>query len=358
MGAFAALFILAVSITGIALLFAGPMMKAETGALTVSGERTTPVDLGELISAAHTTVGDTFIPVGYLGPNAEIVTQADMIYGMSDRPDKGGDVQIISFDPATSEVTGTFYLHRTFTHELIDFHYTLLAGPVGLIIIAVIGILMTLLAIMGLFLWWPVGGFKGQGRIRKKSTNLSMKGPLITKSFRLHSLSGFWLSVAVLIWGLSGTYWSKPDWFPRSFTPQTDLTGQALPEEFLSRQCDTSVTINQAVETALAQYPGHRIFEAEFAAPWQTYHTLYLSNDSDIDRLDADTRVWVHAQCPDVMVTDTITGAGHIGAIAQGLHSGRLFGFLRIPLTLIVGLALILMSLTGLHLWWRRVFRS
>lgn len=272
MGAASALVILLTSITGAALLFAGPLMKAETGALSVTGPRTSPVSVEALVSKAQSVAGETFIPVGYLGPNAEIITPADMIYGLSDAPDWGGEVQIISFDPATAEPTGTFYLDRTLTHKLIDFHYELLAGDVGAFLVAIIGICMAVLAVMGLYLWWP-----RRWRVLSKATTHSLKGPLLVKSFRLHSLSGFWLSLAVLLWGLSGTYWSKPDWFPQGLTPQTDLLAKNLPQAFAAQSCDGEVSLNQAVSTALLANPDHRIFEAEFAVPWRNYHTLYLS---------------------------------------------------------------------------------
>lgn len=353
MGAVAALFILSVSITGIALTFSGPLMKFETGALSVSGQRTAPVNLEALIAKSKAEAGKTFLPVGYLGPNAEIVTKADMIYGMSDMPGNGGEEQIISFDPASDEVTGVFYLHRTFTHKLIDFHYTLLAGNAGLFLIAIIGLLMTLLALMGLWLWWP-----GRGRVWKKAKKTTLKGPWITKSFRLHGLSGFWLSLAVLLWGISGTYWSKPDWFPEDFMPQTDRMASALPSEFTDATCDGDVSVNEAVSLALNQYPKYRILEAEFAAPWQNYHVLYLAQPEGIDHMDADTRVWVHAQCKNLIVSQSLSGVGKTGAVMQGLHSGRIFGALRVPVLILIGSALILMSITGLHLWWVRVFRT
>lgn len=352
MGAFAALFIFLASMTGAALLFTGPLMKVETGALSVTGHRVTPVDLGALIGEAQRVAGETFLPVGYLGPNAEIISPADMIYGMSDMPENGGEIQIVSFDPATGMATGTFYLDRTFTHKLIDFHYELLAGAFGAYLVAIIGALMAALAVLGLILWWP-----GRGRLVKKATKTSLKGPLITKSFRLHTLSGFWLSLGVLLWGLSGTYWSKPAWFPQGLTPQTDRMANALPEGFLNRTCENSVSINEAVKTALHQNPGYRVFEAEFAAPWQTYHTLYLSDDQDIDIMDADKRVWVHAQCQGVSIEENIAGIGKVGAVAESLHSGRLFGLFRIPVIMFISLALMLMSVTGLHLWWKRVLR-
>lgn len=74
--------------------------------------------------------------------------------------------------------------------------------------------------------------------------------------------------------------------------------------------------------------------------------------------MDADKRIWIHAQCEGLSLEENLSGLGAVGAVAESLHSGRVFGFLRIPVIMLVSLALILLSITGLHLWWKRVFKS
>nr|WP_305889093.1 PepSY-associated TM helix domain-containing protein [Parvularcula maris] len=347
MGAAASLFILLVALSGVLISFSGPLMGWETGAYAVSSPRPegSSADLSEMIAAAKAEAGPGFIPLGYLGPHAEIVTEAEMVYGLSAPPDEGGEVEIVAFDPGTGETTGTFLLDRTLTHGLIDFHTSLLAGPAGAVLVAIVGLLMSLLAALGLWLWLP----RTLSQVRGKALSFRAARKLLRQSLSIHSLAGFWLGAAVILWGLSGTYWSKPDWFASA---QTDRAGTDLPQAFESEGCGESVSASEAAALALSLHPGKTLLEAEFAAPWQPYHVLYLTKEGAIDRDDGDTRVWVHAACEAISYTVSNGGAGHAAGLAKAFHSGRLFGPLRTVVVGLLGVGLVLLSVTGLHLWW------
>lgn len=357
LGAVAALFILALSVTGIAILFSGPLMQAETGAFPSSDSAAVEVDgesLETKLALAQETAGPTFMPLGYLGPNAEIVTDAAMIYGMSDIPENGGEVQIVTFDAATGEVLGALYLDRTWTHELIEFHANLLMGDAGAIWVSIIGVIIALLAAAGIYQWWPLNR-----SLWTKIKAFRLGGTLPRQSWKLHSLSGFWLSLAIAVWALTGVYWSQPQWTP-GLIPETTALPINIAEEWQGKSCDGANSPAQAVEIARRQFPNARLFEAEFAAPWQPYHIIHMSSGSDIDVTDGDIRVWVDAVCADLTHSANVaegTWAQMAGSASAGFHSGRIFGALRVPLVTLIGLALILLSITGLHQWWRRVTR-
>lgn len=357
-GAICAIFIILVTLSGMAIAFSGPLMHWETGAFPTvetsggTGRETPDPELEKIIAAAQATAGETFLPIGYLGPNAEIATDIPMIYGMSAPPDAGGEVQIISINPQTKEAITSFYLDRTWTHLLIDFHYELLAGDVGEVIVAILGLILSTLALVGIYLWWPVRrGFWA------KAKRYSLKGNWNSKSFSLHSFFGFWCALLIVIWGLTGTYWSKPDWGPAIIKPQTDILPKAVAEKMENAACDGTVSIGEATEIALATYPGTRVLEAEFAAPWQPYHTLYLSMTDDLDKRDGDRRVWVSSSCANMVHKEAVSGLGNVGAINNAIHSGETFGAMRQPVVLLVGLALLLLSITGLIVWFKQYFR-
>ncbi|QTD56882.1 PepSY-associated TM helix domain-containing protein [Parasphingorhabdus cellanae] len=354
-GALCAIFIILVTISGMAIAFSGPLMHLETGAFPKIEAISTAADpdLAAMVAAARTEAGETFLPLGYLGPHAEIATDIPMIYGMSAPPDAGGEVQIVSINPGTNEAITNFYLDRTWTHLLIDFHYELLAGDIGEVIVAVLGLILSILAFVGIYLWWPVRrGFW------MKAKRFSLKGNWNSKSFSLHSFFGFWCALLIVIWGLTGTYWSKPDWGPAIIKPQTDILPEAVVERMENATCDGTVSIGQATGLALATYPGTRILEAEFAAPWQPYHILYLSKLDDLDKRDGDRRVWVSSSCANMVHKEQVLGLGKLGAINNAIHSGDTFGAMRQPVILIVGLTLLLLSITGLIVWFKRYFRG
>ena len=185
-GAFVGLFVILVGSTGIALGFAYELMRAETGGFDVTGPSKDDVPpIALMIKRAQDAAGPEFIPLGYVGPHGEIVNPAPMIYGLSAAPEAGGEEQVVTFDPATGVATGTFLLYDTWTHWLIDLHYELLAGEIGVAIMAVIALLVALLAVAGLVLWWPARSAFA------KPFSFSWRGDFVRKSFSLHSLVGF-----------------------------------------------------------------------------------------------------------------------------------------------------------------------
>lgn len=173
-------------------------------------------------------------------------------------------------------------------------------------------------------------------------------------SFRLHSFIGFWAALLVVIWGLTGVYWSQPNWAPDVIRPATYALSADAERSLGEASCKSSVSIEEAVEIALMANPGKTLWEAEFAAPWQPYHTLYLSAGRDIDRKDGDTRVWVSSTCPELSYTADVSGLAALGAMAASVHSGESFGSARIPVVAVVGLLLCVLAGTGIVVWFRR----
>ena len=341
-----------VGVTGIALGFAYELMRAETGGFDVSGPAAEGApDIAQMVLRAEATAGPDFIPLGYIGPHGEIVNPAPMIYGLSATPEAGGEEQVVTFDPATGEATASFLLHNTWTHWIIDLHYELLAGDIGVAVMATIALLVAALALAGLILWWPA-----TRSAFAKPFSFSWRGNYVRKAFSLHSLVGFWLAIPVLLWGLSGAYWNKAEWFPAAMTPQLDAPSETVETRLASSDCDLDVTPQMAVEGALSKVPGASVVEMHFAAPWQPYHAVQL-DAKGADSLDGDTRVWISASCPGLAELDTLEGSESTGPFLKAIHSGRVFGhgLLRQFIIALVGLAFVMIGVTGLILWWRRI---
>ena len=344
-GAVAALFIIVASLTGGVIAMASHLMHAETGALPRDvGPAPALPDLDGYLDAAQAEAGPEFIALGYLGPDAEIATPVGMVWGLSAPPDGGGREQIVTLDPATGDALGTFFLYDTLTHALIDFHAELLAGPVGAVLMAVLGLLMGALALAGLVLAKP---------LRRTARG--------TASRRWHRVAGVWLAVPVLLWGVSGAYWSQPDW-ARGFAPfPADLT--AAQTARLSATCGntvsaTPVSANQALATATTAIGADAslvLREAEFEVPWQPYHLLVFANGTNPDARGGNLRAFVSASCADVVELQPIRPAGTVGALLISIHTGEFLGPLRQPALLVLGLLLAAISATGTLMWWRRI---
>lgn len=123
-----------------------------------------------------------------------------------------------SFDPYTGADLGDPVSQPEHILEwLVDFHDNLLAGRTGRFVNGIGSILVTVMALTGVFIWWP--GVKNW----RRSMTINWKANFARFNWDLHSALGFWLSLLVLIWGVSGIYFSFPDPFNAVLNDQETL---------------------------------------------------------------------------------------------------------------------------------------
>ena len=108
------------------------------------------------------------------------------------------------------------------------------------------------------------------------------------------------------------------------------------------------------MSSALAAMPRSSVVEMHFAAPWQPYDAVQLDSRG-ADQLDGDTLAWVSAACPDRVEVEQLRGTEATGPFLEALHSGRIFGAFRQLVIALVGVSFIVIGVTGLILWWRRI---
>ena len=114
------------------------------------------------------------------------------------------------FDPYTGADLGDPLSAAGRTVEwLVDLHDDLLAGPTGRFANGIGSCLVTLLSLTGVILWWP--GIKNW----RRSMTINWKTHFPRINWDMHSAIGFWCSLFVLVWGVSGIYFC----FPFAFRP-------------------------------------------------------------------------------------------------------------------------------------------
>jgi uncharacterized iron-regulated membrane protein len=99
----------------------------------------------------------------------------------------------------------------------VDLHDNLLLGTTGRLINGIGSILVTMLALTGLFIWWP--GIKNW----RRSLKIQWNAQFARFTWDLHSALGFWCSLVILMWGISGIYFSFPEPFNAFFGDTTLL---------------------------------------------------------------------------------------------------------------------------------------
>lgn len=116
------------------------------------------------------------------------------------------------FDPYTAADLGDPSSPiESFVEWLVDFHDNLLSGLTGRLWNGIFSILVTLTSLTGLILWWP--GIRSW----RRSTLINWKGSFPLFNWTTHSSLGFWCSAFVLMWGISGIYFTFPDYFTAVF---------------------------------------------------------------------------------------------------------------------------------------------
>jgi uncharacterized iron-regulated membrane protein len=116
-------------------------------------------------------------------------------------------------------------LSRRFSVEwLVNFHENLLSGSTGRLVNGIGAVCLTLLCLTGAIIWWP--GINNW----RRSLAVNWRASFARINWDLHSALGFWCFFFILVWGLSGIYFSFPQLFNALFLldPADHLTDQGL----------------------------------------------------------------------------------------------------------------------------------
>ena len=200
------IYVVAISISGSALVFRIELTKSFARDVVVSADVGRRMSVEEVIAQAQRAY-PTF--------EADNVREA----GTPDAPDYvvlERDHHRIErlFDPYTGADLGN--AHSTverILNWLADLHDNLLSGRTGRYVNGIGSCVVTLLSMTGAILWWP--GIKNW----RRSTTISWKAHFPRLNWDLHSAIGFWCWLFVMIWGISGTYFC----FPALFGPRVHL---------------------------------------------------------------------------------------------------------------------------------------
>lgn len=265
-------------------------------------------------------------------------------------------------------------------------HGELLIGPLGDRLIELAAGWGVVLVVSGLYLWWP----RGQGGAGVLWPRLSARGRLLWRD--LHAVTGFWGSAVLLFMLLTGMTWTgfwgaqfAGTWnhFPAAMWDEVPQSG----EQARSLNSAAVQTVAWAVETSpLPQSDPHAAHHGQGAAmaaaasgriglqqvvdtasrlQVQPGYSISLPRDdkgvftvalfADDPRNDAT----LHLDQYSGQVLADIRWADY-GLVARTvetgvvLHEGKMFGLANQLIMLLVCLLILLGSVSGLLMWWKR----
>lgn len=198
-----ALYVLVISVSGSAIVYRREFLTRPT----VSASGRPRMGIEQVRQTAHRAY-----------PDYDILSVVDP--ERSDRPDavilEHREARISRlFDPYTGRDLGDprSELDRMF-RWLTDLHDNLLSGLTGRILNGFGAVLVTLVALTGIVVWWP--GAKNW----RRSVSINRRARFARFNWDLHSAVGFWCSLFVLIWGISGVCLCLPGSLTLHLSPE------------------------------------------------------------------------------------------------------------------------------------------
>ena len=298
----------------------------------------------------------------------------------------GGRELNVFINPYTGQVLGEQDAKLNLQAVARALHGELMIGTLGDRLVELAAGWGVVLVVSGLYLWWP----RGQSAAGILWPRLNRRGRLLWRDF--HAVTGFWgaaLLLFMLISGMTWTgFWGKQyadlwNRFPVAMwndVPKSDIEARSLNNasrqtvpwamentpmpvsgahaEHMAHAAHTSgpaapgIRLQDVVDTATARQvePGYSI-----TLPTTASGVFTIAVFADDPRNDATLHV---DQYTGTVLADVRWQ--HYGNVARAtemsvmLHEGKLFGSLNQIAILLVCLMILLSSVSGLVIWWKR----
>lgn len=250
-------------------------------------------------------------------------------------------------------------------------HHSLGLGEAGIWLFGVVALLWSLDCFVGAYLTFPVQGPAAAARtpwLQRWAPAWLLKGnQLFSLVFTWHRASGLWLWGVLLVFAWSAVALNLPGVYDAAMSklvapaPHTDLQPLASPRAEPRLAPRAALELGRQLARARAREQGFAIlgeralsYDAEYGAYWYR-----LESTLDIDGrvaettlvLDGDDGRPLQFSAPTTQGTryalDRWLVALHFGAVRQGGMAYRVF-------VALVGVLLVLLSSTGVWVWWRK----
>jgi uncharacterized iron-regulated membrane protein len=378
-GLFVAPFMIMLSLTGMVYLFK-PQLDSlmYSDLLTVKPAHhmlTADEQQRRVLEAYPQVLVSKYLPPANAESSAQFVIKKD-----------GREVNLF-IDPYSGKILGTQDAKNNLQAMARELHGELMVGTVGDRLVEMAAGWGIVLVVSGLYLWWP----RGRSPAGVLWPRITAKGRVLWRD--LHAVTGFWGSVALLFMLLSGMTWTgmwgkvyadvwntfpAAMWndVPKSAKQAGELNNvsvQTVPWAMENTPMPVSsgdhaehmnhggmssgpaaptITLQRVVDIANERKiePGYSITQPKTADGVFT-----VSVFADDPRNDATLHVDQYSGkvLADVRYTDysAVSKATELGVM---LHEGKIFGWVNQLLILFICLMVLLSSVSGIVIWWKR----
>lgn len=249
-------------------------------------------------------------------------------------------------DPYTAEVKGERVWGEYPMSVVYKLHFTLLGGRAGQVVVGIAGFALLISVGSGVWLWWPLWrtGWRAAFAIRR--------GNRLT--YDLHKLTGIVAAAFLVVVAFTGVYMTFPKTARAAVTTFLDETAE--PTGLKSATGDRSITPDQAVSIAMAQFPDATFDHLHPPQEADGVCEVALRQPGETTRSFGRTQVWIDSRTGEVLAVRNPrndTAADAFMAWQFPLHNGEAFGLAGRWAVFATGLAPSALYVTGFMLWRR-----
>lgn len=256
---------------------------------------------------------------------------------------ENGQRRFLTIDPYTLAPTA-FGGYAAFPLEAaLFFHYNLLLGPVGRVIVGLQGILLLAMTVTGLVLWWPRGG------LFLKSLKIAWTAPYPRLIFDLHRVPAAFASVLLMVLAFTGAMISfRAELTALLPAPPALASGASV--------AGTAVSIEDARNRAAAAVGNAPLKDIRFSAQEPHVVRFVFHVDKTLNPRDAH-QVWADLErggVTKIYPAKARTAKDRFFDWMLPIHTLEFLGMTGRIVAFLLGPTLIAMTVTGLLLWLKR----
>jgi uncharacterized iron-regulated membrane protein len=228
-------------------------------------------------------------------------------------------------------------------------HLTLLIGPVGRTVVTIVTAVLLFLVVSGICLWWQYKRFSVKWSASARRVN-----------FDLHNAAGIYSAAFLLVLGITGITVHYDDALEHYLhsragtkatlrnTPSVKPAGPGRP---------STITPDQAVESALAALPGTRVLSVSLPPNPRASYFVAVRYPED---LTPGGRSWVNVdqysgKAINIQSSRTAPTAVRTIILNRAIHTGDIFGYLTKIIVSLSSLMLVIQAITGYYMWWKKL---
>jgi len=258
----------------------------------------------------------------------------------------------VACDPATGEVIGEINRKPSRLAWVYDLHENLLARRSGRVVNGMGAAALLLMALTGLINWWP--GVKSW----RRALTIDFRRRWRRVNYDLHSAIGFWTLALIVVWAVSGVYFTWPDKFLAFVGHLSPLVNSRPPIVVIDPASDIApLDFHALLSKAYSLDPGARWEGIVFPASRRSPFEILMSRSAGMGRDQEDTLYFnpYNGQYISTWHYGVNKSLGDwLVWLQVPLHFGTHWGLAVKCLWAFIGLALPALAVTGLLMYWNR----